>query len=56
MRASDSRISPRGMAPPHSPVLPPWGTIGTFACAQARTTALTSSVLAGATMSGVLPR
>jgi hypothetical protein len=46
---------PVGVAPPHSPVLPPCGTIATPASAQARTTAATSSVLPGKTTQRALP-
>ena len=47
MRPSDNTSSghaPIGTEPPHSPVLPPWGTIGNLAAAQARTISATSAV------------
>ncbi len=45
-----------GVAPPHMPVLPPCGTTPVPVSAHSFTTAETSSVLAGRTTAGVLPR
>ena len=44
-----------GVAPPDMPLLPPWGTIGTWWLAQSRTSALTSSVLAGEAIAQARP-
>ena len=52
MRPSDNTSSghaPIGTEPPHSPVLPPWGTMAMPACAHRRTTADTSAVDPGRT-------
>ncbi len=50
--------SPRGegVAPPASPVLPPWGTSGTRPAAAAATTAATSAVDRGQTIIAAAPR
>ena len=45
-----------GVEPTTMPVLPPWGTMLTPACAQALTTADTSGVLAGRTTANAWPR
>jgi hypothetical protein len=55
MRLRLTRISPLGIPPATEPVLPLWGTIAAPAAAQARTTAATSSVQFGITISGVAP-
>ena len=44
-----------GVWPPTSPVLPPCGTIGTRAAAQAFTTAATSAVEPGRTTASARP-
>jgi len=44
-----------GVPPPTSPVLPPCGTIGVPAAAQACTTAATSAVLPGRTTAWARP-
>ncbi len=58
MRVRDSSTSSplsSGIAPPQSPVLPPWGTTPTPAAEHSLTTAATSSVEAGDTMIKVCP-
>ena len=55
-RASDSTTPPCGTPPPTRPVLPPCGTTGTPAAAQARTTAATSAVVRGRTAARASPR
>ena len=50
------RPSSGGTPPPTRPMLPPGATIGSFASAQIRTTAATSTVEAGRTTSRVAPR
>ena len=44
-----------GVAAPHMPVLPPCGTIGVRVPAHRRTTAATSSLLAGRTIAAARP-
>ena len=51
-----ARLSARGTAPSHRLVLPPCGTTGTPAAAQARTTAATCSVVDGRTTQQARPR
>lgn len=46
---------PLGTPPTTSPVLPPWGTIGVFAAAQALTTAATCAVSPGRTTARARP-
>src|SRR6185437_7403197 len=55
MRSSEIRISPNGIWPPTSPVLPPWGVIATPLSKQILTTFDTSSVVLGRTRRGVWP-
>ena len=44
-----------GTEPPTSPVRPPWGSTGSSASVQIRTTAATSSVLPGRTTASTGP-
>jgi len=55
IRASETTTPPSGTPPPTSPVLPPWGTTGSPAWAQMRTTAATSSVEPGRTTAAQAP-
>jgi negative regulator of sigma E activity len=45
----------RGVAPPHRPVLPPWGTTAVRVCAHNCITAATSWVVAGFTTASGTP-
>ena len=48
--------APSGVAPPHKPVLPPWGTTAVRVSAHKRITAATSAVDAGFTTASGLPK
>ena len=54
-RASAARTDASGVAAPHIPVLPPWGTIAIPDSAHVATTAATCCVLAGRTTASALP-
>jgi hypothetical protein len=53
---SARRPSASGVAPPHRPVFPPCGTIGTRLAAHSATTRATSPVVAGRTIDRARPR
>src|SRR5262245_35460777 len=56
IRASEITTLPLcATAPPHSPVLPPWGTMAMPPATQARTTSATSAVEPGRTTASVSP-